>query len=323
MTDGKQLFFEDFPEGARLEFGHYPVTKEEIIAFAKAYDPQPFHLDEDAAARSMLGGLAASGWHTCAIAMRLVCDGFLNITDGRGAPGIDEVKWLKPVRPGMILSMYADVISSRVSQSRPSIGLVQFRFTTKDQTGTIVMEQNNFVMMGRRGSKQEPHGGIKPQGTTPLLPFDEAQNIPAFADLEPGQRIVLGSIAFTQDSVLDFANRYDPQPFHTDLAAAEIGPFGGLAASGWHTAASWMRCFVDAARRSGAAVQAGPSPGFTKLRWLKPVYAGDTISYDTRLIEKRLTSRPGWGLVKSKNSGINQYGVTVFEFESVSFWKVT
>jgi acyl dehydratase len=102
MTEGKQLFFEDFPQGARLEFGHYPVTKEEVISFARAYDPQPFHLDEDAAARSMLGGLAASGWHTCAIAMRLVCDGFLNITDGRGAPGIDEVKWLKPVRPRAI-----------------------------------------------------------------------------------------------------------------------------------------------------------------------------------------------------------------------------
>ena len=233
------------------------------------------------------------------------------------------MKWLKPVRPGMILSMTADVLSARASQSRPNIGLVQFRFTTMDQTGTSVMTQENFVMMGRRGSKQEPHRGAKPQGSTPLLPFDKPEKIPPFAELEPGQRVVLGSIEFTQESVLDFANRYDPQPFHTDLAAAETGPFGGLAASGWHTAASWMRCFVNAVQNSGAAVQAGPSPGFTNLRWLKPVYAGDTISYDTRLLEKRLTSRPGWGLVKSKNSGTNQHGVTVFEFESAGFWKVT
>ncbi len=74
-------------------------------------------------------------------------------------------------------------------------------------------------------------------------------------------------------------------------------------------------------RGSGSAVQPGPSPGFSNLRWLKPVYAGDTITYDTRAIEKRLTSRPGWGLVKAKNTGINQHGAAVFEFESVSFWK--
>ncbi len=322
MSESKQLYFEDFPVGSRLEFGGYPVTKEAIVAFAQSFDPQPFHLDEKAAARSMLGGLAASGWHTCAIGMRLVCDGFLNITDGRGAPGIDEVKWLKPVRPGMVLSMQADIVSARASQSRPSMGLVQFRLTLRDETGTSVMVQDNVIMIGRRGAKQQPHPSLKRESTTPFLPFDEAGIIPPFAQIEPGQRIVLGSVDFSEDSVLAFARDYDPQDFHLDHEAARTGPFGALAASGWHTAACWMQCFVETAQRSGAAVQPGPSPGFSNLRWLKPVYAGDTITYDTRALEKRVTSRPGWGLVKAKNTGINQHGAAVFEFESVNFWKL-
>ncbi len=322
MNTGKQLFFEDFPAGSRLEFGQYAITKDEVIAFASAFDPQPFHLDEAAAQRSMLGGLAASGWHTCAIGMRLICDGFLNITDGRGAPGIEEVKWLKPVRPGMILSMQADVISARVSQSRPSIGIVQFRLTLSDQTGTAVMVQDNAIMIGKRGAKRQAHPNLKRESATPFLPFDEAGTIPPFADMQTGQRIVLGSMSFSESAVIEFARRYDPQDFHLDHEAALNGPFGALAASGWHTAACWMRCFIDTVQRSGSAVQPGPSPGFTNLRWLKPVYAGDTITYDTRAIEKRLTSRPGWGLVKAKNTGINQHGAAVFEFESVNFWKV-
>ena len=255
--------------------------------------------------------------------MRLICDGFLNITDGRGAPGIDEVKWVKPVRPGTTLSMQADVISARVSQSRPSIGIVQFRLTLRDETGTSLMMQDNSIMIGRRGAKRQAHANLKRESTTPFLPFDDAGTIPSFNDIQPGKRIVLGSMSFSENSVIEFARRYDPQDFHLDHEAAANGPFGALAASGWHTAACWMRLFVETAQRSGVAVQAGPSPGFSNLRWLKPVYAGDTITYDTRAIEKRLTSRPGWGLVKAKNSGINQHGVAVFEFESVSFWKVT
>jgi len=321
MSNAPQLFFEDFPAGSRLEFGSYGVTKDEIIAFASAFDPQSFHLDEQAAERSILGGLSASGWHTCAIGMRLMCEGFLNITDGRGSPGIDEVKWLKPVRPGMILSMQADIVSARASQSRPTIGLVQFRLTLRDENGAGVMVQDNIIMMGRRGSARQPHPGLKPQTSTPMLPFDGADQIPGFADMQTGKRIVLGGTYFSAENIIDYASRFDPQPFHVDLDAAATGPFGALAASGWHTAAAWMRCFVDAKERSGVIAQSGPSPGFSNLRWLKPVYAGDTVTYDTSVIEKRVTSRPGWGLVKAKNSGINQHGAAVFEFESVSFWK--
>jgi acyl dehydratase len=330
MSDEKVLFFEDFPPGSVLEFGSYPVTKEEIVDFATAFDPQIFHLDEKAAQRSMLGGLAASGWHTCAILMRLNCDGFLNITDGRGAPGIDEVKWLKPVRPGAVLSVRAEVLSSRVSQSRPSIGLVLFRYDLRDQDGVVVMSQTNSVMIGRRGHESAALTPAKVSSGAGTVAPEKPEPMPAFADIEIGRRVVLGSRKFPEEDVLAFAQLFDPQPFHVDLAAARNGPFGALAASGWHTAASWMRALVDAKKRSADAAiargekppESGPSPGFVNLRWLKPVYAGDTITFDTTALEKRVTSRPGWGLVRSKNSGANQHGVRVFEFESSAFWKM-
>ncbi|MDB5641948.1 MAG: dehydratase [Hyphomicrobiales bacterium] len=330
MSDGALLSFEDFPPGRVLEFGAYPVTKEEIVDFATAFDPQAFHLDEKAAQRSMLGGLSASGWHTCAILMRLNCDGFLNMTDGRGAPGIDEVKWLKPVRPGMILSVRAEVLAARVSQSRPSIGLAQFRFDVRDQDGVVVMTQTNFVMIGRRGHESAPRGAPKADATVAPLPVETPDDMPLYSKIEIGKRIVLGTRSFPEEDVLAFAQLFDPQPFHTDHAAARNGPFGALAASGWHTAASWMRALIDAKKRAADAMTArgekapetGPSPGFVKLRWLKPVYAGDSVTFDTIALDKRVTSRPGWGLVRSKNSGANQHGERVLEFESSAFWKL-
>src|ERR1700682_125628 len=95
-----RIYFEDIVPGSVITFGPRTITREEIIAFAAEFDPQPMHLDEEAAKKTMLGGLSASGWHSCAIMMRLIYDGFLVNAASMGAPGIDEVKWLKPVRPG-------------------------------------------------------------------------------------------------------------------------------------------------------------------------------------------------------------------------------
>lgn len=330
MGGDKQLFFEDFPPGSVLEFGAYPVTEEEIVAFATAFDPQPFHLDPEAAQRTMLGGLAASGWHTCAILMRLNCDGFLDITDGRGAPGVDEVKWLKPVRPGMVLSVRAEVLAARVSQTRPTIGLSQWRFDMRDETGVTVLSQTNWIMIGRRGCEQAPYNAARIEDAERPHTAEPPDLLPSWSQVEIGRRIVLGARSFPEDEVIAFAQLYDPQPFHVDPEASRSGPFGALAASGWHTAASWMRCMVDAKKRTVEAAVAcgdrapefGPSPGFVNLRWMKPVYAGDTITFDTTPLEKRVTSRPGWGLVRSKNRGLNQHGAQVYEFESSAFLKI-
>lgn len=143
-------------------------------------------------------------------------------------------------------------------------------------------------------------------------------------DLEIGLVVELGSYAFTRDNVLKFARNYDPQPFHVDDEAAAKGPFGRLAASGWHTAAAWMKCYIATNQAAEAKLAAEgkrpvgtrPSPGFSNLKWLKPVFPGDTVSYRTTVTAKRdLATRPGLGLLYSFNEGFNQAGELVFSFE--------
>lgn len=145
-----ELYFEDFTEGLTLAFGDYPVTRDEVVRFAEEFDPQPFHLDEDAARETLLGGLAASGWHVGAIGMRMIFDGFLHRSASLGAPGIHEMRWLKPVRPGDRLRIECVVTAVRGSRSRPDRGIVTFSFTMFNQDRVVVMQQANSIMMGRR-----------------------------------------------------------------------------------------------------------------------------------------------------------------------------
>jgi acyl dehydratase len=151
MTE-RLLHFEDFAPGDIATYGRYLLTREEIIAFASEYDPQPFHMDEVAGGASLLGGLAASGWHGCAILMRLNCDGFLLGAASMGAPGIDEVKWLRPLRPGMVLSVRRTVLETRASKSRPGMGLVKFLFELTTESGEVVLTQEGSIMFGRRAA---------------------------------------------------------------------------------------------------------------------------------------------------------------------------
>lgn len=139
-----------------------------------------------------------------------------------------------------------------------------------------------------------------------------------FEDIEIGTRRELGSFTFTAEEIKRFARQYDPQPFHTDEEAAKRSHFGGLVASGWHTASIFMRLqSQEIARRGVEPAKTGPSPGFRNLRWLKPVYAGDTLSYGSEVIAKReLASRPEWGIVFSKVGAVNQRGEPVYEFEA-------
>jgi acyl dehydratase len=145
-----KLYWEDFIVGSVAEFGSRLVTREEIIAFAAEFDPQRMHMDEEFARSTMLGGLAASGWHTCAIEMRMIVDGFMGDSDSMGSPGIDEVRWLKPVRPGDRLTLRRTILEARPLRSRPEWGLVRFRFELINQAGETVMRQENVNMFGRR-----------------------------------------------------------------------------------------------------------------------------------------------------------------------------
>jgi acyl dehydratase len=142
-----RLSFDSFEPGAVTTYGSYPVTRDEIVAFASQYDPQPMHLDEAAAAGTLLGGLGSSGWHTCSMLMRMLYDNVLADSTGMGAGGIDEVKWRRPVRPGDVLSVRQTVLDKRAS-SRGDRGYVRFRFEVVNQAGDTVMEQTNSIIFG-------------------------------------------------------------------------------------------------------------------------------------------------------------------------------
>ena len=149
-----------------------------------------------------------------------------------------------------------------------------------------------------------------------------------FDDIQVGDRSEIGSYTFTADAIKSFAVRFDPQPFHVDEAAAQRSHFGALCASGWQTAVIWMRLMVDYRRRDAEArrargapvAQVGPSPGFRELKWLKPVYVGDTVTFATEVTATRPSnSRPDWGLMTIFNTGTNQNGERVISFISTAF----
>jgi len=147
-----KFYFEDFVPGWTAEYGPRRITREEMLEFAAQFDPQPMHLDEEAAARTMLGGLGASGWHTCAFMMRMIADGFLLDAASMGSPGIDEVKWLRPVRPGDSLTVRGSVLSARVSQSKPDRGFVTLSWEVTNDRGDKVMTLVCPQMLLRRNA---------------------------------------------------------------------------------------------------------------------------------------------------------------------------
>ncbi|WJY18309.1 MaoC family dehydratase [Alteriqipengyuania flavescens] len=134
------IHYEDLVVGETEEFGAYEVTREEVIEFASKYDPQPFHLDDEAAAATHFGRLSASGWHTAAMTMRMMVDNFSKKQRASlGSPGIDELRWLKPVYPGDTLSVTSELIEKRRSKSRPEMGIMRAKSTTWNQHGEAVM----------------------------------------------------------------------------------------------------------------------------------------------------------------------------------------
>jgi len=142
--------YEDMVPGLKIPFGPRTINKEEIIEFASAFDPQPFHLDEEAGKASVLGGLAASGWQTVSLIMRLVCDAFLTNSTSQGGPGVEFTRWKRPVLAGDTLSGVSTVIDRRLSRSRPEIGLVTLHHALVNQRGETVCEMQHPCMMGRR-----------------------------------------------------------------------------------------------------------------------------------------------------------------------------
>ncbi|AKJ26741.1 MaoC family dehydratase [Caldimonas brevitalea] len=147
-------FWEDFAPGSVREFGGLKVDKEAVLRFASEFDPQPFHLDEEAAKQSLFGGLAASGWHTCAMVMRMMCDNYLLKAASLGSPGIEKLQWLKPVYPGDVLRVRMTVLEARPMNSKPHVGLVRSQWealaTRADGNEEVVLRMEGWGMFRRR-----------------------------------------------------------------------------------------------------------------------------------------------------------------------------
>lgn len=149
-----RLYFDDLVVGRSHRCGDVAVTEAEALAFAARYDPQPFHLDAAAGRRSVFGGLAASGWLTAALTMRLMVTGGLDLGDGAVGLGVDSLQWPKPVFPGDTLSVAVEALALRASASRPAFGVAKFRTTTTNQRGEVVQVMTSNVLVPRR-----PAGG--------------------------------------------------------------------------------------------------------------------------------------------------------------------
>ena len=145
-----ELAFQDFTPGRVFEHGPRRLPRDEMIAFAVEFDPQPMHLDEAAARETMLGGLSASGWYLCCILMRMCVDAFVGRSSSMGAPGVEEVRWILPVRPDDELSLRATVLDTRTSKSRPEMGFVRFQFELFNTRGQRVMTLTTSLMLALR-----------------------------------------------------------------------------------------------------------------------------------------------------------------------------
>jgi acyl dehydratase len=149
MSAPKEWYFEDFFPGQEIDLGTRGVTEEEIIAFAREFDPQPFHVDHDAAAKSIYGGVIASGWHTCSMMMRMVVDGLMAKASSMGSPGLDGVRWLAPVRAGDLLNVRYQTVQVKASASKPDRGVVWSKWVAINQHGETVCTVEGMALFKR------------------------------------------------------------------------------------------------------------------------------------------------------------------------------
>jgi acyl dehydratase len=144
------IWWEDFKVGDQAELGRHTFTEQEIVAFGRQFDPQPFHIDKAAAQNTFFGGLIASGWHTCAVGMRLMVEGYIGSTASLGSPGVENIRWLKPVRAGDTLTYRRRVLESRASTTRQGVGLVKHRWEAHNQSGELVLTMEGWGLFGRK-----------------------------------------------------------------------------------------------------------------------------------------------------------------------------
>ncbi|HRE20048.1 MAG TPA: MaoC/PaaZ C-terminal domain-containing protein [Rhabdaerophilum sp.] len=320
------LFFEDFVVGHTEPYGVLSVDENEMLAFAREFDPQPMHLDGSSEQARMMGGLLASGWFTVSANMRLMVDSLLARSSSMAGPGVSSVRWVKPVRAGDVLTGTFTILDRKASRTKLDRGFVRFLLTLHNRTGELAFEQDCLVMFGRRAPApvQEGDSAIS-RPAAEFLPQTSTQEFfGPIEDIPPGAVVRWGDHTFTEEAIVRFGTRFDPQTYHIDRAAGEASHFGGLVASGWHSASAWLRTVIDRWNAIGATTRLparGPGFGLKDIVWLKPVYAGDVLTYYSKVLDARLSaSKPGWGILTQRNYAYNQHGDLVLAFTGTSLW---
>ena len=326
--------FDDLREGESFTFGPYEMVEDQIVAFAQSYDPQPMHLDPAAGRASPLGGLAASGWHSAAVVMRLVYDAWLCKTRGLGSPGIESTDWPRPLLAGQSVLGDGRILSMRVSRKRPHTGLAQIGISMREaRSGAEVLRSVWWMMFEREPphtpapAGEESGRAIRSTVSPPTRSEAVTPNLKMLylGGAEQGKPIYIGDVSTSEDEIVAFARNFDPQPFHLDREAAEASLFGGLSASGWHSCALWMRTNVLArqALLAGYSVterleleqSAAIGLGFQDLVWPRPVRPGERLhAFMTPLESRQSRNRHGWGVTRWRAEMTNGEGNLVLRF---------
>jgi len=315
--------YEDFSPGEMRTYGAYAFTEEAIIAFAAEYDAQSFHMDAELAKDTLLGGLAASGWHTCSALMRMMVDDWLGGSACLAGVGIEDNRWLAPVRPGDVLTAQTTTLEKTDLRSRPEAGIVKFETVLRNQAGVEVMRQTGSTLFARREPLRDSPAAAS-RRTAAAEPLARIENrLAALPDdygrAQVGAYADLGEKHFSAGYIRAYALEFDPFPFHIDEQAGKNHVLGAMSAAGLQTACVWMRQFIALRREAaGGDVPSRASPGFANMVWRKPVLVGDRIRFSTQVIAKRPTSKPGLGLVQSLNRAVNQRGELVMDFTAVA-----
>lgn len=314
----RPLAWEDLEVGRTFPLQDMTLSRRETIAFATSYDPQPFHIDEEAARATLLGGLAASGWHSCAVLWRRVQHDFLVRCLHRGRPVVSDVRWLAPVRPDGKLRLRAVITDRRPCARSDRIGMTSIRYDALSDTDGLVMNLKAQHLFQRRDEGVAAHVA-QTREECARRSFAgmrrRVDGIRYFEDVEPGDEIDLGVYAFTPQNIREFA-------ILTGSGAAETARHSAMV-SAWHLTAAWMQRIVAYYTVQSARLKLagnpvpllGPASGIKHLRWHRPVRAGEVVrflSWAERKID--LPSRMGWGLLVCGAEGFDRQGRRILSF---------
>jgi len=313
-----------FAKGEICRLGRIEVTAEAIKEFAAAYDPQPQHLDECAAGKMPSEGLVASGWQTCALLMRQVERQLESTSMCVEIPGIDEIRWLKPVRPGDLLETRITWRSRCFCSGCRDAGGWAIAIEVVNQADVPVLRMNSSALLARRGASLAEVQRSSIYCAERLKRGSRVRRRPGghlvryFEEVELGDEIALGSYDFTAGAIRSYARILDGAFGSRDRSTDAVVVHPGV--SGWHLVAAWMRRIVDhyhaeadwLASRDRPVPLLGPAAGARSISWCKPVRVGDRITFSSWAEHKvKIGTSNDWGLLVAGAEGVNENGELV------------